>query len=154
MNDSICSIDFIMNFIRWHPLIFFINWFKSLWNILRDDFMIFQWRSGSSLCRCCWTLRFFLLFFIFYCKTDKTHYAVKNCVFLSFLGGIRGFFILTRDLEKKRKFFSLVLGKIREVSLPFVVDGSDIALWRILTGRRHHLLYYSGAVFLIFQWFC
>jgi hypothetical protein len=44
------------------------------------------------------------------------------------LGGIRGFFILTRDLEKKRKFFSLVLGKIREVSLPFVVDGSDIAL--------------------------
>ena len=87
---------------------------------------------------------FFTFFFIFYCKNDKTHYSVKNCVFLSFLGGIRGFFILTRDLEKKRKFFSLVLGKIRKVSLPFVVDGSDIALWRISTGRRHHLLYYSA----------
>ena len=71
---------------------------------------------------------------IFYCKTDKTYYSVKKCVFLSFLGGIRGFFILTRNLEKKRKFFSLVLGKIREVSLPFVVDVSDIALWRIPTG--------------------
>ena len=86
----------------------------------------------------------FLLFFYFLLQTDKTHYSVKNCGFLSFLGGIRGFFILTRDLEKIRKFFSLVLGKIREVSLPFVVDGSDIALWRISTGRRHHLLYYSA----------
>ncbi len=79
---------------------------------------------------------FFLLFFIFYCKTDKTHYSVKKCVFFSFSGGIRGFFILTRDLEKKRKFFSLVLGKICEVSLPFKGDGSDksdIALWRIST---------------------
>ena len=66
---------------------------------------------------------FFYFFFIFYCKTDKTHYSVKKCVFPSVLGGIRGFFILTRDLEKKRKFFSLVLGKIREVSLPFSVDG-------------------------------
>ena len=64
--------------------------------------------------------------------------------FLSVLGRIRGFFILTRDLEKKRKFFSLVLGKIREVSLPFKGDGSDIALWRISTGRRHRLLYYSA----------
>ena len=52
---------------------------------------------------------------------------------------------MTRDLEKKRKFFSLVLGKIRVVSLPFKGDGSDIALWRISTGRRHHLLYYSGS---------
>jgi hypothetical protein len=67
------------------------------------------------------------------------------------LGGIRGFFILTRDLEKKRKFFSLVLGKIREVSLPFVVDGSDMALWRISTGQRHHLLYYSGLSNLFFK---
>ena len=69
--------------------------------------------------------------------------------FLSVLGRIRGFFILTRDLEKKRKFFSLVLGKIREVSLLFIADDSDIALWRISTGRRHHLLYYSsGAAWL------
>ena len=108
------------------------SWFKSLSMLLH--FVVF-----------------FYFFFIFYCKTDKTHYSVKNCVFLSFLGGIRGFFILTRDLEKKRKFFSLVLGKIREVSLPFVVDGSDIALWRISTGRRHHLLYYSGSVRFFFE---
>jgi hypothetical protein len=45
---------------------------------------------------------FFYFFFIFYCKTDKTHYSVKKCVFFSFSSGIRGFFILTRDLEKKR----------------------------------------------------
>jgi hypothetical protein len=102
-----------------------ITWFKTL-SIL-SHFMVF-----------------FYFFFIFYCKTDKTHYSVKKCVFFSFSGGIRGFFILTRDLEKKRKFFSLVLGKIREVSLPFKGDGSDIALWRISTGRRHHLLYYSA----------
>ncbi len=40
---------------------------------------------------------FIYFFFIFYCKTDKTHYSVKKCVFFSFSGGIRGFFILTRD---------------------------------------------------------
>ena len=77
---------------------------------------------------------FFYFFFIFYCKTDKNIILSRNVFFFSFSGGIRGFFILTRDLEKKRKFFSLVLGKIREVSLPFVVDVSDIALWRIPTG--------------------
>ena len=45
---------------------------------------------------------------------------------------------------KKNLFFSLVLRKIRQVSLPFVVDGSDMAIWRISTGRRDHLLYYSA----------
>ena len=93
---------------------------------------------------------FFYFFFIFYCKTDKNIILSRNVFFFSFSGGIRGFFILTRDLEKKRKFFSLVLGKIREVSLPFKGDGSDISLWRISTGRRHHLLHYSGTIKIIF----
>jgi hypothetical protein len=78
----------------------------------------------------------------------KKHYSVKKCVFSKFFGGIRGFFVVTPDLEKKRKFFSLVLGNIRKVSPLFVGDGSDTALWRISTGRRHHLLYYSDHIYL------
>ena len=36
-------------------------------------------------------------------SADKSHYSVKNCIFLKFFGGIRGFLILTWDLEKKRR---------------------------------------------------
>jgi hypothetical protein len=51
--------------------------------------------SGSSLCLCCWMLRFFYFFFYFLFQNWKTHYSVKKCVFFSALGGIRGFFIST-----------------------------------------------------------
>jgi hypothetical protein len=49
---------------------------------------------------------FFLLFFffcIFLCLTDKSHYSIKKCFFLKFFDGIRGFLILTWELEKKRR---------------------------------------------------
>ena len=40
-------------------------------------------------------------FFIFYGKTDKTHYSVKKCFFLSFLVELR-FFYFDKGLRKKR----------------------------------------------------
>ena len=42
----------------------------------------------------------------------------------------------------KKMLFFLPL-KIREVSPPFKGVSSDEALWKVSTGRRHHLLYYS-----------
>ena len=56
------------------------DWFKSPWILMH--FMIF-----------------FLLFFIFQCKTDKKHYSVKKCIFSNFFGGIR-FFVVTRDANQ------------------------------------------------------
>ena len=38
-------------------------------------------------------------------QTDKSHYSVKKCIFLVFLKffrGIRGFLILTGDLERRK----------------------------------------------------
>jgi hypothetical protein len=66
---------------------------------------------------------YFFLFFV--AKLIKHFILSRSVFFFSFLGGIRAFFILT-------KFFSLVLGKIRDVSLPFIVDGSDHGLFGYL----------------------
>ena len=63
-------------------------------------FYRYLWFDDSMFC----FVIFFLLFFNFlnfYCKANKSHYSVKNCIFLKFFGGIRGFLILTWDLEKK-----------------------------------------------------
>ena len=73
-----------------------------------------EWRiadmknSGSKvlLCNCCfvsWFFFTFFFFFIFLCKTDKSHYSIKKCIFFKFFCGIRGFLILTWGLEKKRR---------------------------------------------------
>ena len=50
---------------------------------------------------------FWLLFFIFYCKTDKTHYSVKKCVFFFSFSGFIGDFSFWHGSSKKNVSFSV-----------------------------------------------
>ena len=114
---------------------------EERWNADRDDLKIsVSWIQSLSI------LLHFVIFFTFFlffiAKLIKHIILSRNVLFLVFRVELEDFSFWHGTLKKTQVFqFSF---RKNPLSLPFKGASSDEDLWKISTGWRHHLLYYSG----------